>query len=509
MPNDTALLDITDTDNDDIVDLLEIVKPGNAVPLQSAAPEKIDDFSADLDAILGQEAEKDSDPAAPTPFPDPTPVDHAVDPDETLNMPSMDDLNHLLASLGAEATPAADNPPPPAEGKSAALPDLDAVPLSGQQSALSPSRQDAPNVPLDLDFDPPEPRTAPNLAPSPQPATAMPDLAPSPPPAPAALNIAPLPQPATAMPDLASSPKPAPATPDLADDPQPEEETPLEIQLQEPEAPQGEEIVQPPALPAIEALFAENTPPPPSLPDMESLFSAQLPDEPAPSGVPDGPAPSDAPDEPAPPSDAQDLSGGQEPFGQPAQPMPTAQAAQRGPDPAERDGPAASSYDDVDLHELDALLEDMLASAPPVSSPPAQESKGKELYSAAADRAGPAQDLAPLRQSVSRVETGLADLKKELLEENSRIEKQQSSLAEQTALLVETGLANLKKELLERNALIEKQQSSLAEQTALIDELRHSLTSLHENMDKMAALSAAKVIREELASLLKDDPPAP
>ncbi|MDR2076387.1 MAG: hypothetical protein LBP61_05590, partial [Desulfovibrio sp.] len=95
MPNDLIppSPDIADADdNDDVVDLLKIVKPGKTISPNGAALKKEDDFSADLEAMLGQIAEeeetrKTAEP--PSPFPDPTPVDHAVDPDETLNMPSM------------------------------------------------------------------------------------------------------------------------------------------------------------------------------------------------------------------------------------------------------------------------------------------------------------------------------------------------------------------------------------------------------------------------------------
>jgi hypothetical protein len=447
MPNDTPPLEIADTDNDDIVDLLEIVKPGSSVPSGSATPEKADDFSADLEAILGQaaDAEKNPDAFPPAPFPDPTPVDHAVDPDETLNMPSMDDLNNLLASLGADSTPASSAPAPP-PGKGAPLSDLDAHPMAGQRPPLGPAPQDAPNVPLDLDFESPPPRAA----------------SPAPP--------------------ADERQQPPAAVP-------PAEKTPPEILLQEPENPQGGEVAQPPALPAIEALFAENTPQPRSLPDMETLFSGQIQDNSAPGRSPAG---TDAP------PDAEGLPAPEEPSDPPRE---------TGEPSVDHGVPAAPRYDGVDLNELDAVLEDMLASAPPSSPHLTRESRGKNPSSPAEDRSGPSPELAPLQQAVSRMETGLADLKKELQARDSLIEKQQSGLAEQTALIEELrhSLTSLREN---RDSLIEKQQSGLAEQTALIEELRRSLTSLHENMDKMAASSAAKVIREELASILKDDPPA-
>jgi chromosome segregation ATPase len=127
----------------------------------------------------------------------------------------------------------------------------------------------------------------------------------------------------------------------------------------------------------------------------------------------------------------------------------------------------------VDLNDLAAVLEDMLASAPPPGHPPAPESREN---SARPENGAPSSSgLAPLQQALNRVKDDLADLKKELRE---------------------------------RNDQIEKQQSRLAEQAALVEDLRAALTSLRDNMDKEAALSAARVIREELASLLKDGPPA-
>jgi hypothetical protein len=479
-----------DADNDDVVDLLEIVKPGKITSSAVAAPKKEDDFSADLDALLGQQiadAEKTLNAAAPSPpvpFPDPTPVDHTVDPDETLNMPSMDDLNNLLASLGAD-TASAPQPPASPPRKTASFPDLDALPLAAQQQSPGAgaqgvsARETAVNVPLDLDFDLPLPQSV---------------------------------QPVT-------PPPPADNPRDIADTPQPPGEAAPEILLQEPETPPATENAQVPDLPVLEALFAENIPtPPPDLPDMETLFSRQIP---AASPPPRSPAGTEAP----PASQALPAAAREEPpdplpesgDSSPEAPSPAAPfpeevaaaltppspvlsvkvrkmtpegaaavplaairkeppapvlAAETGETPAE-DSAAASRYDEVDLNELDAILEDMLASAPPSGPPPAQESR--DASAPPGGRFLPAAALPPLQEAVSRVDTGLADLRKVLLE---------------------------------KDALLEKQQSRLAEQAALIGELRASLASLHENMDKMAALSAAKVIREELASLLKDVPPA-
>jgi hypothetical protein len=248
--------------------------------------------------------------------------------------------------------------------------------------------------------------------------------------------------------------------------PQPAEETLPEILLQEgPEIPQEEEGAQNPDLPAMETLFSASIPkPPPALPDMETLFGRDFPD-----------APAAAPDQPPAGTDAPPDKGDLPVTAQKNPPASTLPPEAGDPQPDDSISSMAPRYDEVDLNELDALLEDMLASAPASGPPPAQEMQENNASARPEDHVPQAAELAPLRQAVNRMETGLADLKGELLE---------------------------------RNTLIEKQQSHLVEQAALIEELRVSLTGLRENMDKMAALSAAKVIREELASLLKDDAPA-
>ena len=117
-----------DDDDDEIVDLLEVVKPGKGTETKGSGSDI--DFSADLDAMLAklEDAEKALDAVA-APFPDPTPVDHLVDPDETLDMPSMDDLNNLLETLGA----AVNTPEKSAAGEKPSLTaDLDAAPIMEQ-----------------------------------------------------------------------------------------------------------------------------------------------------------------------------------------------------------------------------------------------------------------------------------------------------------------------------------------------------------------------------------------
>ena len=94
-------------DDDDIIDLLEVVKPGKATV--SDDEESMDDFSADLDSMLENLEKKErAESAAGRPFPDPTPVDHEVDLNETLTLSNMNDLDSLLESLGA--SPVANGP---------------------------------------------------------------------------------------------------------------------------------------------------------------------------------------------------------------------------------------------------------------------------------------------------------------------------------------------------------------------------------------------------------------
>ncbi|MDR2161472.1 MAG: hypothetical protein LBO77_04950 [Desulfovibrio sp.] len=433
MPNDptSSSLDPVDTDDDDeIVDLLEVVKPGRKIPVPAPSV----DFGADLDAMLGQiaEAEKaldaaDSSSAArPVPFPDPTPVDHAVDPDETLNMPGMDDLDSLMSSLGANAVspqpaPAAPKTPP------SPVPDLDAIPILQDQTAqafppAAPPPTAAPYVPLD-------PASGPPPASLSRPASSTPAQAASSPALPGGDGAQALLAPARAE-DRPSLPR--------------EESLPPEIRLlDEPET--GREEPDPllvADLPDMESLFAPDIPkPPPSLPDIETLFGQDLPTATAAESA-----------APAAESAAPEA-------------LPAAPAAESAA-PAEPDQdcpPPAARYDEVDLNELDTLLENILAAAPPSSSAPGMPEKEDP-------------GLAPVREALFRMETGLEDLRGEIRE---------------------------------KNVLLEKQQSRLTEQAAQIEELRNALSSLHGNLDKMAALSAARVIREELVSLLNGEAAAP
>lgn len=115
-----------DDADDEIIDLLEVVKPGK----QTASDAEDVDFSKDLESMLDSLSEAEKAKAAS--FPDPTPVDHAVDHNESLDMPGMDDLDELLQSLGADSPQkaGADADLPADDEKD--IPDLDAAPLAGK-----------------------------------------------------------------------------------------------------------------------------------------------------------------------------------------------------------------------------------------------------------------------------------------------------------------------------------------------------------------------------------------
>lgn len=146
---DLAPVSVSDAD-DDVVDLLEVVKPGKP---QTKPPADDVDFSADLESMLDtlSAAEKAHDEAeqaeAAGAFPDPTPVDHEVDHDESLDMPGMEDLDAILDSLGGDAVASAPTGESTEDAGSAdadlSMPDLDALPAAAPSAAKSPDALDA------------------------------------------------------------------------------------------------------------------------------------------------------------------------------------------------------------------------------------------------------------------------------------------------------------------------------------------------------------------------------
>jgi len=339
--------------DDDVVDLLEVVTPGKTVPKASDADE---DFSADLESMLDTLSQAEQAKAAADgvqPFPDPTPVDHAVDAHESLDMPGMDDFDHILSTLGA--------PPPPSDASlldeqdapdmfpAAPMPDLDAVPVVSPIPATTP---------VDLDGLPPGIDTA---APPEEPDTAAAGIAPE-------------------APDMDHAPV---TEPDVEKD-----------------------TLSPPPEQAAEDILAE-----------------------------------DFPDAPAPDEGEPDSTSGQRP----------------------------DSFGEVDLNELDALLDDMLATAPasgPASAP--------EPEAAAA----PAVSAGPTVSAASAVSGGPGEAASAPDPASSRLDVETARKMEDMELTLHN-LGN-------RITALENRQNEL-----------------HANIDKLAAEAAAKIIREELAALLK------
>ena len=334
--------------DDEIIDLLEVVKPGKAV---SKTPNADEDFSADLESMLDTMSRAEQEKAAEggiSPFPDPTPVSHKVDPHEGLDMPGMDDFDDILNALGAPPPPSSENSP---DGKNApglpsadVMPDLDALPIAGSAAPPSPATDEELLAELGID----NPFAAPAAQSTPMPETTPVDLEGLPP-------------------DIAAPPEAPPASSKAA---------PSKLEeFQETDAP---EITNDDALPPL----LKDTP------------------------------------------DTLDASGGQR-------------------------------FDDVDLNELDALLDDMLASAPasgpsPAASTPDGNREADTPESPPTHAAPvPAPEMATLRMNLEDLELTLHSL-------NNRI------------------------------ATLENQQNEL-----------------YANIDKLAAEAAAKIIREELAALLK------
>jgi hypothetical protein len=114
-------------------------------------------------------------------------------------------------------------------------------------------------------------------------------------------------------------------------------------------------------------------------------------------------------------------------------------------------GPPPDSFGEVDLNELDALLDDMLASAP-ASGP------------------GPAVALVSEQEAAAPAASGDSTARPALREMEAKVED------------VELTMHNLDS----RIAALEKRQNEL-----------------QANIDKLAAEAAAKIIREELAAILK------
>ncbi len=163
-PRKAPTLTIDDAD-DEVIDLLEVVKPGRKVTQNAGNDDG--DFSADLDAMLDglsgtEQAERDL-PDKPEPFPDPTPVDHKVDHDETLDLPGMDDLDNLLKSFrtaGADSD-SEETDEPDFSGLDLNMPDLDAMPITPVPPKKAPPSTPPPPAPKGVAEARPAPKAAP------------------------------------------------------------------------------------------------------------------------------------------------------------------------------------------------------------------------------------------------------------------------------------------------------------------------------------------------------------
>jgi len=394
--------------DEDVVDLLEVVKPGKTLSKASDADE---DFSADLESMLDTLSKAEQAKAAEEgmqPFPDPTPVDHEVDPHESLAMPAMDDFDDILNALGASPPPAAENALDEQDAldmfPATPMPDLDAVPVAQSGAvATAPKTQDALPSEEDLlaELDPELNIDAPASASAPIPETTPVDLDGLPP----GIDTA--------------DPPPMPVS---------SEEAPAG-ELQETDVPEeGDALSLDTAIGDIAS---------------ESLDMKRAP-EPAVPVAPDT-------EEDALPEPAEDSP----------------------------DSPGGLRFDEVDLNELDALLDDMLASAPasgpgPTASPASEQAPAISGDSAAAE---PGSELASLRMDMETLRRDLAATRPALRGEPS-------------------GSPSLE-------AKVEDMELTLHNLDSRITALESQHNELYANIDKLAAEAAAKIIREELAALLK------
>ncbi|MDR2604588.1 MAG: hypothetical protein LBC55_04445 [Desulfovibrio sp.] len=409
MPNDDEMstdfkVDESGDADDDIIDLLEVVKPGR--PL-SAAEQDDADFTDDLESMLDDLSREEnvSAQSALRKFPDPTPVDYSVDHNERLDLPDMDDLDNILQSLDADDQRAARREngivEPRPDLKEPPLPDLDAVPMAGDDEDILPipptggGFEDDDTFPLhsdalaektdeeaiELDMD--------GLG-------ELLDAVPLPPPADAARGPAGDRKPAAPVPDTASlresTPEAVPAAQATAPEPPPDL---FEVTGPGETAPAPQQDTPPPAAPpkaqaALKATPpAQATPVPPAAPSAQAtapepppdLFEVTGPEETVPAPHQDTPPPAAAEAPQATPAAPAPLAGAAAPEdaleageGESDLPPDVLDAlSDVYPDYADDAAGAhsAASLDDVNLVELDALLDDMLSNAPASGPRPA------------------------------------------------------------------------------------------------------------------------------------------
>ena len=143
MPKNTSTPNIQSTlpeDDDEILDLLEVVKPGKGINSAQQMPSELE---SELDALLSDNNDSGTAPLAEQPFPDPTPVDHKVDAEESLQLPDMDDFDSLLASLGVKEDNTPTTKTTPDKKEPLVEDDLDALPIQ-----LEKAGEPNPQIPV-------------------------------------------------------------------------------------------------------------------------------------------------------------------------------------------------------------------------------------------------------------------------------------------------------------------------------------------------------------------------
>lgn len=473
MPKDESpdLTPAADAAEEEVIDLLEVVRPGRQPAQEPGADDA--DFTEDLENMLDSLSQAETETQSP--MPDPTPVGYAVDHDESLDLPDMDDLDEILDSLGTDTREALEQASvkldePESAASADDLAGLDAVP-----AAPAAQEQAAPD-PLDDAF--------------------------------------------------------------------------LDSLLQDGEAagPRVDESAPPADAGGSEDIVAAGVLPE----DIDALLAAGEP-----------PSPADAPEESAAPppaaaaasgEDAEELlaeaSAGAEPLAPPpvaaeevASPSDEAAAAPGGDAPGDKpdaeaapEDAAVSPLEEIDLVELDALLDDVLAGAPAPGPAPASVEQPAPAGSGAplADlESAPnlVSEIASLRREVESLRDDLneslslaratptgdeTDDIKALLESQSaalaahgaRIEDLELTLAAKAG----EGDGDSLQAHGDRISLLEGRIEALEDCSDRIQALEGRLGDLEEQfaamqggLDKLAAEAAARVIREELAALMAQE----
>lgn len=542
-----AGIDANVDDDDDIVDLLEVVKPGTLL-LQDGV------------------------------FPDPTPVDHVVDYNESLDLPGMEDLDAFLSSLGV--TPESDSPAPSGGAPSVSDPDLealDAVPAvdaasAGNQepdedfldSLLAEEKNDdtAESVPAPEESDAPDPSDEPGL--DEDFLTDAPSFAEDRQPMMAEESESGVHGHAAGVPGVTANHGFATVSEASAS------LTPEELDLlregmptdQEPEF-DGDVSLDAAFTEALDAAMAAEGDSAASASDVpfdavrDAAFDAlmkagDVAGDQNPSAAPGSPeevseAVFDAEEkEPSDESAARNAEAEkdmEEPRGTlfPEPVVEDAPLNEAAPDAAATVPPgSASRFDEVDLNELDALLDTMLASAPSPDPVPSASPAGEEALTvadapapsgelSAADNGGVSvkleSDIAALRLDVENLREALAVLPVQaarLAKIEERLPAPEEPETGEEAS-VGPGLADTLQRLEERILILETRSEEAftrdAQAQASLDALDERIAGLaaglegierrfadfSANIDKVAAKAAATVLREEIAALAEQD----